>query len=259
VRTLLAGFQPEWGPDGYVYARDVTGVAVRIPSSGGQVEVVSRREEGEGGHNVRDVLPDGRHALIEVNLGNGESEVRSVDLRDGRVTPLTPGALPRYALTGHLLYLLDGSLMAARFDAERMELLGPPVALLEGVSNFSLADDGKLYYVPGASGTLIQLAWARPGANVTPVDPGWTFERGADLDQSWSLSPNGSQIALRRFTSSGYHIWVRTLDTQTSRQITFGDAHDKQPVWNPDGLRVTFLSDRGGNFDVWERRADGTG
>ena len=31
------------------------------------------------------------------------------------------------------------------------------------------------------------------------------------------------------------------------------------PVWDPGGQNVTFLSDRGGNFDVWSRPADGTG
>ena len=31
------------------------------------------------------------------------------------------------------------------------------------------------------------------------------------------------------------------------------------PVWQPGQPKVTFLSDRGGNIDVWSKRADGTG
>ncbi|NIU78132.1 MAG: hypothetical protein GWN71_32640, partial [Gammaproteobacteria bacterium] len=31
------------------------------------------------------------------------------------------------------------------------------------------------------------------------------------------------------------------------------------PRWTPDGISVSFVSDRGGNLDVWMKRADGTG
>ena len=46
VRTLVPGSQPEWGPDGYVYATSDSG-SVRVPSTGGAVEYVSRLAEGE--------------------------------------------------------------------------------------------------------------------------------------------------------------------------------------------------------------------
>ena len=82
--------------------------------------------------------------------------------------------------------------------------------------------------------------------------------RGTDVNQGWSISPDGSMVALREFTSEGYDIWVKRLDTGPRSRLTFGEAHERMPVWAPGGLDVTFLSDRGGNIDVWSKPADGT-
>jgi serine/threonine-protein kinase len=64
VRTLTAGFAPEWGRDGFVYATTDSG-AVRIPSTGGAVEYVSRLSEGDGSRIRRDVA-DRRRTVPEV-------------------------------------------------------------------------------------------------------------------------------------------------------------------------------------------------
>jgi hypothetical protein len=264
VRTLLTGTQPEWGPDGYVYATTDSGT-VRVPSTGGDAELVSSLAEGESQHIVRDVLPGGESVLLEVVRSDGSTEMRGLDLRSGNMTMLGEGSLPRYVSTGHLVFNLQGSIMAVRFDPNDMEVLGVPVAVIAGVGYFTLADDGKLYYTTDSGSGEVggspqtQLAWVEDTGDPAPVDPVWTVERGADPWLSWSVSPNGSMIALREFTSSGYDIWVKHLERGPRSRLTLDPAHEKMPVWRPGTERVTFLSDRGGNFDVWERAANGTG
>jgi len=264
VRTLVQGDQPEWGPDGYVYATTDSG-AVRVPSTGGAPEYISRRQEGENAHYVRDVLPGGERVLLEVDRG-GDLEIRGLDLGSGVATPIIAGSLPRYVPSGHLVYSDNsGTMMAARFDPERMELLGAPVPVMTGLTFWSISDDGKLFYSGGmsggaAAGPTEQLAWLTRSGQVTAVDPQWTFFRGQNNEQGWSLSPDGSMVALREFsTQGGVDIWIKRLDTGPRSRLTFDAADDKMPVWEPGTQNVTFLSNRNGNFDVWSKPADGTG
>ena len=92
----------------------------------------------------------------------------------------------------------------------------------------------------------------------TPVDADWWFDRG-DGNAGWSISPDGTRLALRTLTDDGYDIWVKELDDGPLSRLTFDAAGDKMPRWAPDGENVTFLSARAGEFDVWSRRADDTG
>ena len=262
VRTLVEGSDPEWGSDGFVYASTDSGT-VRIPATGGSVEVLTRFAEGEQYHIVTDVLPGDRGALLMVDRGSGSWEVRSLDLRSLETRALAEGLGPMYAPTGHLLYSAnDGSMMGARFDPTSMELLGPPIAVMDGVGAWALSNDGKLFYSTGGSsggsGPTLQLVWVNRSGEATPVDPSWTFSRGTDSNQRWSVSPDGAMVALREYTAEGYDIWVKQLPTGPRSRLTFGGADEKMPVWAPGGRDVTFLSNRNGNHDVWRRPADGT-
>ncbi|HUF75968.1 MAG TPA: hypothetical protein VMM35_06805, partial [Longimicrobiales bacterium] len=238
--------------------------SIRVPALGGPVETVSRLGEGETDHFVYDVLPDARGALMMVNLGGNRWEIRTIDLETGEMEFLVDGLAPRYTPTGHLVYSTDaGTLMGVRFDARRREMLGTPVAILDGVGYWSLSDDGKLYYANGGAtglaGPTLQFVWVDRSGEATPVDPTWTFSRGTDPNLRWSISSDGSMLALREFTAEGYDIWIKRLDTGPRSRLTFAEGMEKMPVWVPGTRDVTFLSNRNGNHDVWRRPADGTG
>ena len=263
IRALVEGGEATWGPDGWIYAASDSGV-VRVPAQGGPVESVTRTGDGEDRHIPWDVLPDGEGLLYFVIGSSGtEFEMRALELSDGETRSLGSGVAPRYLSSGHLTYGLDGAMMAAPFDPGDMEMSGTPVTILDGLSFWSFSDDGRLFYTTGTFGggsveQLVQLLWVDRSGQASPIDPDWTFARGGP-DTWWSISPDGTRMAVREYTSDGNDIWIKQLDDGPRSRLTFGSAEERVPIWGPGPGDVTFLSDRDGNLDVWAKAADGTG
>jgi TolB protein len=83
-----------------------------------------------------------------------------------------------------------------------------------------------LWVLPAAGGEAEQLT-TRPG-----YEPDWFF----------------GDIAFR---SGDMNIYVTSLVGMTPVQITWDPARDMSPSWSPDGGSLAFMSDRGGNDDIW--------
>ncbi len=68
-----------------------------------------------------------------------------------------------------------------------------------------------------------------------------------------SISPDGKTIAF------GYmgHLYRVDVGGGNATAITTGEAHDMRPVWSHDGTKISFASDRHGNFDVYTMPAMG--
>ena len=55
------------------------------------------------------------------------------------------------------------------------------------------------------------------------------------------------------------HLFALNLASGRVSQLTSGrNHHDQHPKWSPDGKRISFVSSRGGNFDLYVMNADGT-
>ncbi len=67
------------------------------------------------------------------------------------------------------------------------------------------------------------------------------------------ISPKGDKIA---FSYQG-DVFVVDSKGGTATQITSHVAHDFKPVWNHDGTKLAFASNRFGNFDIFIVSADG--
>ena len=256
----------DWGDDGMIYFMDHQGSIQRIRASGGEPETVATPESPTRFAWV-DALPEGRGVLLAITRGGpANSEIAVVGPEGGEVRSLGAGTMARYASSGHIVYATsDFSLLAAPFDLGSLEISGQSVALLEGVdvssvssaSQFALSKTGTLLYMPAAAGGTVEFVWVTRSGEATPVEAGWSFVRGRD--PGWSLSPNGTRLALKAETDAGADIWVKQLPDGPLSRLTFHEGVDTRPRWAPDGEAVTFLSDRSGNWDVWSQRADGTG
>lgn len=255
VRTLTTGVSPHWGRDGYVYATSGSAI-VRLRPTGGAVDSVARAMEGLTW--VSDVLPGGEAALLRTTASDGEAQVQALRLETGELTLLAVGDAPRYAASGHILYVADSMLMAARFDPDALELRGEPVPVLQDVLAYALSDSGKLFYTRTLADAGTEFVWVDRLGQALPVDPGWTFYQGVG-NAAWSLSPEGARVAFRAVSEGNDDIWIKDLISGASSRLTFDEGQDWSPHWSPDGTMVTFVSDRRGDRDLWTKRADGTG
>ena len=67
-------------------------------------------------------------------------------------------------------------------------------------------------------------------------------------------------MALPRRVDGNVDIWIKQLPDGRFERLTFDDVAERYPIWASDGQFVTYVkNESGGNYDVWRRRADGTG
>ncbi len=249
-----------WGADGnIIFGGPAAGLA-RVSAAGGKPQTLTTPDakKGERSHRWPAILPGGQAVLFTIEAGAGFNDARiavlTLQTREHRVlveggtrpgyVPTGPG--PDGRGTGHIVYHRTGSLFAVPFDLDRLQVLGSPVPILEGVAGFvaagvadyTFSDSGALVYTPGRSEGHSSLVWVdRQGqAQPLPATP-----------QSYltpRLSPDGLRVAVSMGGGDQADIWVYDLERKTLTRLTFqGGA--QFPAWTPDGKRVTFYASRG--------------
>ncbi len=252
-----------WGNDGYIYFDahlEGDGIA-RVRETGGSPERVTMPDStaGELYHVVPAPLPNGKGMLFTVvrRASPPETDVAVVDLRTRKHRVLVHGVMGRYAASGHLLYVTsDGTLMAAPFDQDRLELMGEGVAVAEGLSvrgtsrvDLAVSANGVIVYTTGSRLLgLRELVWVTRDGAAVPVDPEWTGLFGRPR-----LSPDGKQLAVHLFDPPLDNIWVKQLDRGPASKLT--SEGGRGPSWSPDGKTIGFSSPSGG---IWTAPADGS-
>jgi serine/threonine-protein kinase len=252
-----------WGEDGSIVAALTSNSGLsRIPSAGGAPSRISELLPGEIAHRWPQILPGGKAVLFTAftmaNAGNDGANIEVMSLNDRRRKILQRGGIyGRYLPSGHLIYIHNGTLFAAPFDLNRLEVRGTPAPVLEEVAyesrwgsvqlDFSGTSTGAgtlLYRSGGAGAQQVTVQWLDGAGKVQPL-----LAKPGDYAHP-SLSPDGSRLAL----SLPDGVWIYELQRSTMTRLTHG-LGDMYPIWTPDGRYIAFR--RAAN--IFWTRADGAG
>jgi len=266
--TTQAGWSGSWAEDTIVFSQGPATSGrwdlYQVSPNGGEPEslAIPDVERGERQYASPEILPGGKAVLFSIWLGGTSFQTAVLSLETGeRKVLLEEGTDSHYAPTGHLVYELSGigTLMAVPFDLGRLEITGDSVPILQGVrqaalgwADYSFSGNGTLVYVPGGSEEgLSRLVWVVRQGAVEPLGaPPHVYRHPR-------LSPDGEQIAVS-IQEDSTDIWVYDIARQTLTRLSFEGAN-QQPLWTPDGKRVTFRSNRAGPDNLFWKPADGSG
>jgi Tol biopolymer transport system component len=238
----------------------------RVAASGGDDEPLTVLDTGrrENSHRWPYFFPDGRHflftarsdlpehtAIYAASLDRPQSPKRLVAAQSGAI----------YVSAGYLLFARDDTLLAQRFDADALELVGEPLAIAGGVSAVSASSTGE--FAASADGAVVsyindatsRLVWFdRRGMETGTVGIQGSFGQVR-------LAPDGSHAAviLPDPQSGNRDVWVVTLSNGGLTRLTSHPASDWFPVWSPDGTQVLFASDRDGTPAFYRASTTGAG
>jgi len=239
-----------WAPDNtFIFASVEHGLR-RVSADGGVPQPITTPDtsRSEIDHHSPKLLPGGKAVMFTVHTGTERFQIGAQVLATSeRKVLIESGFDPSYSPTGHLVYAKSSSLFAVPFDADRIEVTGPPVKLLDDVA--VVASDGLAFYGLSPSGTLVfmpapprtgrRLAWADRSGAVTPLSVAPRFFANP------RLSPDGQRIAVTAAEGGRQNIWVYQLANERFSPVTF-DEMSSAPLWTPDGSHLTYTSVRDG-------------
>ena len=264
-------FGMNWGANDQIVIGQGSKGILRVSANGGQPETIVSVKENELAHGPQ-ILPDGDSVLFTLASDAGPNRWNKARIVVQKITSgerktlIANGGDARYLPTGHIVYMVSGTLLAVPFNLKRLEVTGRPVPIVEDVrrstgprgtfaAQFSFSDTGTLVYLPGIPGNGNQRSLALVDRNGSVKAIGLP----SDSFNALRISPNGKQLVFGTNDGKESIVWVYELSGKTSKNRLTFKGRNSSPIWSGDGERVLFQSDREGDNGIFWQRADGTG
>lgn len=275
-RVTDAGFNPTWSPDGkwILYATDgIDNPLIRRfpPSEIFQVNPATgeRRRIHAGDAVQPSWSPHGfRIAYWGVSDSGGQRILWTVPAAGGQAVRVTEGKHvdwnPVWSPDGRYLYFASDrsgttNLWRVPID-ERFGRVGEPEPVTTSAQASmlpSLSRDGRrIAYATDETRTILEKAAFDPGRG-SVSGPAAEITQTAQRIMTCDASRDGQWIVYQTSVPQ-QNLFLIHPDGSGLRQLTADGFKNRQPRWSPDGTRIAFYSNRGGKYEIWILRADGS-
>ncbi len=283
VRRLTDfGYNPSWSPDGaeIVFSsegidlnpqgRNLAGGLWVVSVKSGAVKLLTKHDAVQPSWS-----PHGdRIAYWGLVGGGGQRDIWTIAAHaanpDKTIVPVTTDPPldwnPFWSADGKYLYFgsdRDGTLnlWRIRIDETSGKTEGAPEPLnlpTQFAAHFSAArtTNAIAFSSLSSTDTLERYAFDPLRGSISAA-PAVVFSGSLPIN-SFSFSPDGKQIVFRT-SGKQEDLFVMNSDGGDLRQITNDPEKDRGPSWSRDGKLVYFYSDRGGRYEIWSIRPDGSG
>jgi len=271
------------GPSAVAWSPNSRSVIYSMAGSLWRQDLGSRTAEQLTSSRGYDYQPDwsadGRWAVF-ARYNDDAVDLWALDLRDGRTTQLTSGGAvnvePRFSPDGTRIAFVSTSykghfhIFTGRFangELTEVQQLTP-----ENVSSLP-----RYYY--SQVDHEISPVWSRDGSEILFISNRghihgtggfWRMKAqpGAEPHElhyeetNWKarpdFSPDGNRMVYASYLGRSWHqLWVMPAGGGDTFPISYGDYDNTNPRWSPDGSRIAFVSNRGGNTSLWTQTIPG--
>ncbi len=260
-----------WSKNGYIIFTPIAVSELKMVSDdGGTAKSITTLDStnNERTHRWPSCMPDGKHVLFTVGLISSpdyyeDARIDVVNIETGeRKTVFRGASNAKYISTGHLLFSRSGVLYIVSFDADKLEVTGQPIPVVQGVysevttgiTNYVISDNGTLVYLPGAiEGESRKIVKIDMKGETTIIDS------GSHPYIEPKLSPDNKKIAVVIRNGEDYDIWIFDIIRRTLSKLTFGGLN-RTPLWSPDGKTIAYFKrTKEGKSGIFMKPSDGSG
>jgi Tol biopolymer transport system component len=274
-RVTDFGFNPVWSPDGREIAcatEEVVNPRIRRQRSAIfriSLKTGERRRVSRGDGVQPNWSPHGFRIVYWGISPSGQRAIWTIPAGGGAAVRVTNGSSmdwnPLWSPDGRSLYFASDrsgatNLWRVPIEERSGRLLGEPEPVTRSSQTgmlFSIASDGRrIAYASDDSRTVLEKADFDPESG-TIRKPAMAILQSSLMALTLDASRDGRWIVFQSSVPRDNLLLVHP-DGTGLRYLTDDGFKNRHPRLSPDGTRVAFHSNRGGKYDIWILRTDGS-
>jgi len=274
-RVTDDGFDPAWSPDGtrlvYTtenvvnpYGRDSTAQLWVVELGSREKRLLHR-----GDAVAPSFSPTGSRVVFWT-VTNGIRDIATMPAAGGEAQLVTDDTHtdwnPFFSSDGRSLYFISDrsgrpNLWRVPIDEASGRVLGSPLPVTSGttpIDGASISSDGQRVTFAAQSFTTEFLRIGFDPVTERVVGEPTTIYASTNRLEQFDVSADGRRLAFRT-GAPREDLVVMDMNGTGRRRLMDDVFRDRGPIWTTDGTWLVFYSNRGGRYDVWRIRPDGTG